>query len=137
MIFNDEILIQRLKGTPNGSEVKIFLYIALNQPQEGIRGYETTKQQLATDLNLKIATVFSALRWLKDNIFINEIKQVETVDFMANPYYVMNNCDRQARIDEWNRRCDIEKAKIYAARRRKRLREAKKAAQKQNQPQNT
>ena len=128
MIFNDEIMIQRLKGTPNGSEVKIFYFIAHNQPQTGIRGYETTKQQLAIDLNLKMTAVFTALRWLKDNIFINELKQVETVDFMVNPYYMMNNSDRDARIAEWNRRCDIERDKIRAARRRKRLREAKKAS---------
>ena len=134
MIFNDEKMIQRLKDTPNGSEVKIFYFIAHNQPQEGIRGYETTKEQLAIDLNLKISTVFAALHWLKDNILINELKQVETVEFMVNPYYMMNNCDRQARIDEWNRRCDIEKAKMRAARRRKRLREAKKASKQQKTP---
>ena len=126
MIFNDEKLIQLLKDAPNGSELKIFFYIALNQPLDGIRGFQTTKLQLQIDLNLNLATIFRALHWLEENILINEIKQVETVDFMANPHYVMNNSDREARIAEWNRRCDIAINKKIAARRRKRLRELKK-----------
>jgi len=126
MIFNDEKLIQLLKDAPNGSELKIFFYIALNQPLDGIRGFQTTKLQLQIDLNLNLATIFRALHWLEENILINEIKQVETVDFMANPHYVMNNSDREARITEWNRRCDIAINKKIAARRRKRLRELKK-----------
>ena len=126
MFFNDEKLIQLLKDAPNGSELKIFFYIALNQPLDGIRGFQTTKLQLQIDLNLKQSTIFAALNWLEENILINEIKQVETVDFMANPHYVMNNCEREARIAEWNRRCDIAINKKIAARRRKRLRELKK-----------
>lgn len=128
MIFDDEKLIRMLKDAPNGSEVKIFYFIAHNQPKEGIQGYQTTKLQLQLDLNLKQRTIFAALHWLEENILINEIKQVETVDFMANPYFVMNNSTREERIAEWNRRCDIARDKKIAARKRKRLRELKNAA---------
>ena len=126
MFFNDEKLIQLLKDAPSLTNIKIFYFIAHNQPLDGIRGFQTTKQQLAFDLNLKQRTIFAALNWLEENILINEIKQVETVDFMANPHYVMNNSDREARIAEWNRRCDIAINKKIAARRRKRLCELKK-----------
>ena len=129
MIFDDERLIRMLKDAPNGSEIKIFYFIAHNQPKDGIRGFETTKQQLAYDLKLKMTAIFDSLRWLKENILINELKQVETVDFMANPYFVMNNSPREERIAEWNRRCDIARDKRIAARQRKRLRELKKANQ--------
>ena len=126
MIFDDEKLIRMLKDAPNGSEVKIFYFIAHNQPIDGIKGFETTKIQLAYDLGLKMPTIFRSLHWLEENILINEIKQVETVDFMANPYFVMNNSQREERIAEWNRRCDIARDKKIAARQRKRLRELKK-----------
>ena len=128
MIFNDEKLIRMLKDAPNGSEVKIFFYIAFNQPAEGIRGFQTTKEQLQLDLKLKPTTIFVALKWLKDNILINELKNVDCVDFMANPYFVMNNSPREERIAEWNRRCRIESLKIIEKRKRKRLREAKNAS---------
>lgn len=128
MIFDDEKLIHMLKDAPNGSEVKIFYFISHNQPIDGIKGFQTTKSQLAYDLGLKMPTIFRSLHWLEENILINEIKQVETVDFMANPYFVMNNSPREERIAEWNRRCDIARDKKIAARKRKRLRELKNAA---------
>ena len=87
------------------------------------------KQQLATEFNLKKSVIFSSLHWLEENILINEIKQVETIDFMANPYFVMSNSPRDERIAEWNRRCDIARDKKIATRKRKRLRELKKANQ--------
>ena len=127
MIFDDERVIRFLNEAPSPAVIKIFLYIALNQPKTGIRGFETTKELLAADLGLKKSSIFNYLHWLEENILINEIKQVETVDFMANPYFVMNNSPRDERIAEWNRRCDIAIAKRIAARKRKRLRDAKKA----------
>ena len=129
MISVDKNVWNLLNDAPTASTVKIFFFIATNQPDDGIKGYETTKIQLQLDLKLSKTSIFSDLKWLKDNLLIQEIKQVETVDFMANPYYVMNNSDRQARIDEWNRRCDIARDKRIAARQRKRLRELKKANQ--------
>jgi len=119
VIFNEERLINIIKDAPNGSELKIFLYIALNQPSEGIRGFRITKKQLAIDLKLKIRTIFAALRWLEENLLIQEIKQVEDFDFMANPYFVMNNSDRDARIAAWSRRCRIDTLKEVEKSRRK------------------
>ena len=111
MIFNDEMLLRKLKDAPSLPIFKIFYFIAHNQPKDGIRGYETTKLQLQLDLNLKQRTIFAALRWLEDEVLIHELKQVETIDFMVNPLYVMNNCDFQDRIEEWKRR-----QRLYTAR---------------------
>ena len=132
MIFNENILINKIKSAPNGSEAKIFLYIALNQPNDGIEGFKITKQQLAFDLNLKTSTIFASLRWLEDNIFINQLKLDDCFDFMANPYFVMNNSDPKDRIKEWNRRCDLFIQRKNRLRKQKRLRELKKQAQSQN-----
>ena len=117
-----------LNNAPTASTVKIFFFIALNQPEEGIRGYETTKIQLAVDLNLKKSIIFRDLHWLEENILINEIKQVETVDFMANPYYVMNNSDPQARKDEWKRRCRLDIQREIRLKKERRIREWRKAS---------
>ena len=129
MIFNEDLLINKIKDAPNGSELKIFLYIALNQPSEGIRGFETTKQQLAFDLGLKLPTVFRSLHWLKGELLIQEVKQVETVDFMVNPRFVMNNSDFQARMDEWKRRCRLDIQREIRLSKEKRRRELKNANQ--------
>ena len=125
MIFNDEKIIRAIKDAPNGSELKIFFYIVFNQPSEGICGYRTTKKQLAIDLKLKLPTIFKALHWLEENLLIQEIKQVEDFDFMANPYFVMNNSDRSERIAEWSRRCRIDSLKEVEKRRRKQKKLAK------------
>lgn len=127
MIFNDERLIPIIKDAPNGSELKIFYFIAHNQPSEGIRGYRTTKIQLAVDLNLKMPTIFKAIKWLKDNLLIQEIKQVEDSDFMANPYLVMNNSDRDERINEWKRRCRLDIQNEVRLAKQRRLRQFRNA----------
>ena len=127
MIFDAERLINKVKDTPNGSEVKIFLYIALNQPSEGIHGFKTTKQQLAYDLKVKIPTIFRSLRWLKDEMFVQELKLLDCSDFMVNPSFVMNNCDHEARIKEWNRRCNLDSAREIRLKRENRRRELRNA----------
>ena len=127
MIFNDERLIRMLKDAPNGSEVKIFYFIAHNQPVDGIRGYITTKEQLASDLNLKLPTIFKSLHWLESELLIHKLKQVETVEFMANPLLVMNNCDPQARIEEWKRRQRLDIQRELRLKRERRLRQFRKA----------
>ena len=125
MIFIEKRIWNLLKDAPTGSTVKIFLYIALNQPDEGICGFRTTKEQLAIDLNFKRAMIFRSLSWLEENLLIQELKSVNEFDFMANPYFVMNNCDRSERIAEWSRRCRIDTLKEVEKSRRKQKKLAK------------
>lgn len=58
-------------------------------------------------------------------MLIQELKFVEDSDFMANPYLVMNNSNRDERIVEWIRRCQIDIQKEIANRKRKRRLELK------------
>lgn len=83
-----------LKDAPIPFIFKTFLYIALNQPDEGIRGFVIDKIQLAGILNLSKPILFRDLKWLKDNLLIHEIKLLESFDFVVNPYFVMSNGDR-------------------------------------------
>ena len=123
MTFNDERLISIIKDAPNGSELKIFLYIALNQPPDGIRGFRTTKIQLSFDLKLKLPTIFKALKWLEDNLLVQELKLAEDFDFMANPRFVMNNSDYNERFAEWNRHCNLDSAREVRLRKERRIRQ--------------
>ena len=135
MFLDKERLLKHVNNSPNGSELKIFLFIALNQPDDGIRGYITTKKQLSFDLKLKLPTIFKALRWLKDELLIHELKLAESVDFMVNPYIIMNNGDRDERIKEWSRRyrLDLEREqRLKKERRLRAFRKQKKQAQSQN-----
>ena len=127
MVIIDREIWKLLKDVPTGSTAKIFLYIAINQPDDGIRGYRTTKTQLAFDMHYCRASIFRDLKWLKDNMLIQELKLDDEFDFMATPYYVMNNTDRQIRIEEWRRRCRIDvlrEVRLSKKKLRKELREA-------------
>jgi len=116
-----------LNDAPRPSIFKTFLYIALNQPDEGIRGFIIDKIQLADVLNLSQPTLFRDLKFLRDNLLIHELKLLESVDFMVNPYLVMNNGDRNARIAEWSRRQRLDVVREQRLRKERRLRQFRKA----------
>ena len=122
MIHIDKSVFNILNNAPTALTVKIFFYIALNQPQDGIRGFRTTKIQLSIDLNLKMTTIFKSLHWLEDNLLVQELKLAEDFDFMVNPRFVMNNSDYQERFAEWNRRCNLDSAREVRLRRERRIR---------------
>ena len=129
MIFDDERTLRTINDAPNSHIVKIFFYLAFYQPQDGIRGFQIEKSHLAYDLKLGRTVFFEALRWLKDNVVVHEIKLAQESDFMVNPYIVMNNSDKDARIAEWNRRMQLDREKTLKNRKLKRLRERRKQNQ--------
>ena len=121
MISIDNSVWNILKEASSATVIKIFFYIATNQPQDGIHGFRYTKIQLAIDLNLKQAIIFRSIKWLKDNLLLQELKMAEDFDFMANPRFVMNNSDYQERFAEWNRRCNLDSEREVRLRRKKRI----------------
>ena len=129
MIFDDRRTLRTIEDAPDDHIIKIFFYLAFHQPQDGIRGYQIDKTQLQYDLKLGRTNFLVALRWLKENTVVNELKMVGYSDFMVNPYIVMNNGDREARIAEWNRRVHLEDAKISKNRERRRREQLKKQNQ--------
>ena len=122
MISIDKSVLKLLNDAPSNSICKIFLFIALNQPDDGIRGFRYTKDDLISDLHSSKTSVFRDLKWLKDNLLIQELKLAEDFDFMANPRFVMNNSDYQERFAEWNRRCNLDSAREVRLRRERRIR---------------
>ena len=129
MIFDNRRTLRTVNDAPNDFAIKIFLYLAIKQPNDGIRGYQIDKKQLQYDLKLTRTVFFNSLRWLKENLVVNELKLVGYSDFMVNPYIVMNNGDKDARIAEWNRRVHLEDDKIKKNRERKRRAQLKKQNQ--------
>ena len=126
MIFDDRRSLRTIEDAPDDHIIKIFFYLAANQPQDGIRDYVIDKTQLQFDLKTNFLV---ALRWLKENTIVNELKMVGYSDFMVNPYIVMNNSNREERIAEWNRRVHLEDAKIRKNRERRRREQLKKQNQ--------
>ena len=126
MLFDEIRTLRTIEEAPNDFTIKIFLYLAMKQPIDGIRGYSIDKTQLQFDLKLGKSTFFNALHWLKENLVVNELKLALTSDFMVNPYIVMNNGDRDARIAEWSRRIRLYDANIKKNRERRRKAELRK-----------
>ena len=122
MISIDKSVLKLLNDAPNHSVCKIFLFIALNQPDEGIYGFRFTKDDLIAHLNSSKTAIFRDLKWLKDNLLVQELKLAEDFDFMANPRFVMNNSDYNERFAEWNRRCNLDSAREVRLRKERRLR---------------
>ena len=122
MISIDKSVLKLLNDAPNPSVYKIFLFIALNQPDDGIYGFRFTKDDLIAHLNSSKTSIFRDLKWLKDNLLVQELKLAEDFDFMANPRFVMNNSDYNERFAEWNRRCNLDSAREVRLRRERRLR---------------
>lgn len=129
MIFDDRRTLRTINDAPDDHIIKIFFYLAFHQPDDGTRGYVIDKTQLQYDLKLCRTNFLVALRWLKENTVVNELKLLEASDFMVNPYIVMNNGNRDERIAEWNRRVHLADAKIRKNRERRRREQLKKQNQ--------
>ena len=125
MISVDKNVFNLLNDAPTASTVKVFFFIALNQPDEGVHGLKITKEELAETLNLSRTYIFRDLKWLKDNLLIQELKFFDGFDYMANPRFVMNNSDFQDRLNEWNRRCRLDIQHELDLKRKRRIRSAK------------
>lgn len=132
MISIDKSVLKLLNDAPSNSICKIFLFIALNQPDDGIHGFRYTKDDLISDLHSSKTSVFRDLKWLKDNLLIQELKLAEDFDFMVNPRFVMNNSDYQERFAEWNRRCNLDSAREVRLRRERRIRKLRSEKKQKN-----
>lgn len=126
MIFDDRRTLRTINDAPNPNILKIFFYLAFHQPQDGIKGYTIEKSQLQFDLKLGKTVFFDSMQWLKENLVVNELKLALESDFMVNPYIVMNNGDRDARIAEWSRRVRLDDDRIRKNRERRRREQLKK-----------
>ena len=133
MFFDYERTLRLFNNAPNDHIIKIFFYLVLNQPNDGILGYKIEKSQLQFDLKLSRTILFDSIHWLKHELFINELKLGEESDFMVNPYIIMNDGDRDARIKEWNRRCNLDTAREIRLRKERRRREQKNEQKNANQ----
>ena len=129
MTFDDIRSLRTINNAPEPEILKIFFYLAFHQPQDGISGYKIDKSQLQFDLKLSRTKFFNSLRWLRENLVVNELKLISESDFMVNPYIVMNNGDRDARIKEWARRVRLDDARIKKNRERRRREQLKKQNQ--------
>lgn len=80
MLHIENRLWNIINDAPRPSIFKTFIYIALNQPDESIRGFIIDKIQLSGVLNLSQPTLFRDLKFLRDNLLIHELKLLDTVE---------------------------------------------------------
>ena len=114
-----ERCIEFVKKHSTGSILQIFFYLALNQDSNSenvIGGFKCTKKHLEDELKLRKSTVWSALKYLEDELLVNETIINGQTEFMVNPYYVMVGEDRDKRIAEWVRRVKLDNEKRRAKR---------------------
>ena len=94
---------QLLKNPPQAATLRVFFWLALNiHPQTGF--VRTTRKYLAQFLNMDEKTLYKSIKWLQDNYLIHRTRCSGYFEFMVSPYFVEWGSDRQARLDEWNRR---------------------------------
>ncbi len=132
MISIDKNIWKLLLDAPNAYTIKIFLWIATHQPDEGTHGYISNKLQLQINLQENRTNIFRALKWLEDNLLVQELKLAEDFDFMVNPRFVMNNSDYQERFAEWNRRCNLDSAREVRLRKERRIRKLRSEKKQKN-----
>ena len=114
MVNYSERCVEFVKKHSTGSILQIFFYLALNQDSNSenvIGGFKCTKKHLQDELKLRKSTVWSALKYLEDELLVNEAIINGQTEFMVNPYYVMVGDDKQRRIDEWKRRVTLDNEK--------------------------
>lgn len=86
---------------------RVFFYIAAHQQygNDGVFGLRCSKKHLQEVLNIQVATLWSAINWLKDNFLINETQADGVFEYMVNPEILTIGKSKKLRVAEWNRRC--------------------------------
>ena len=132
---NKAALTLTVSGAANASTSTKKVYVtvddsALNIAQADVKTTENASALVkAVTGSIEGVAMNSANSGDKENLVVNELKLVLESDFMVNPYIVMNNCDRKARIDEWSRRVKLDDQKIRKNRERRRREQLKKQNQ--------
>ena len=119
MVICSERCSEFIKNHNVCSVVRVFCYLAFNQPPDDeniVRGFKCTKKHLQDELKLRKSTVWSALKYLEDELLVNETIINGQTEFMVNPYYVIVGEDRDKRIAEWARRVKLDNEKRRAKR---------------------
>ena len=119
MVTYSERCIEFVKKHSTGSILQIFFYLAFNQPSDVENcpvGFKCSRKFLEDELKLRKSTVWSALKYLEDELLVNETIINGQTEFMVNPYYVMVGEDRDKRIAEWARRVKLDNEKRRAKR---------------------
>lgn len=119
MVICSERCSEFIKNHNVCSVVRVFCYLAFNQPQDVENcsvGLKCSRKFLEVELKLRRSTVWSALKYLEDELLVNETIINGQTEFMVNPYYVMVGEDRDKRISEWARRVKLDNEKRRAKR---------------------
>lgn len=103
MTFNVEKCTKLLTDSLPPTTLRVFFFLALNiHEQTGF--VRTTRKYLAQILNLDEKSLYRAIKWLQDNYIVHRKRCKGYFEFMLSPYFVEWGDDKQARLEEWNKR---------------------------------
>ena len=103
MTFNVEKCTKLLTDSLPPTTLRVFFFLALNiHEQTGF--VRTTRKYLAQMLNLDKKSLYRAIKWLQDNYIVHRKRCKGYFEFMLSPYFVQWGSDKQARLEEWNKR---------------------------------
>ena len=116
-------------GAKQASVFRVLFYIAAHQQygNDGVFGYRCSKKHLQDTLGIQAATLWSALKWLKENFIINEMQVDGVFEFMVNPDIATIGKEKKKRVKEWDRRC-AEYISQYETKQAEKAEKAEKAA---------
>ena len=108
MLCYMSIISDLATNVKQASILRVFLYISSHQQygNDGVFGLSCSKKYLQDILGIQKPTLWSAIKWLKDNFLINEMQVAGVFEFMVNLDFITIGKDKKKRVAEWNRRCE-------------------------------
>lgn len=106
VISYTEKMCEFLRKCSTGSHVRLFVYLAHNQGygDNGVYGYRCDRKHLMVTLGIDRKTLYSALKYLEQEVLVLESRIDGQSEFMVNPNYVTIGRDKKTRMSVWNNR---------------------------------
>ncbi len=100
MIMYREALAKLAISAPSLA-FRVFALLASKQVFEN-SGISSTKQAIADEMGMSYQRVWEAFKWLKENLYIKEIKVNGQTQFLLNPDVTTCGKNKKKKVDLWN-----------------------------------
>ena len=99
MIVYRDALMNLTLSVPDLITLKVFNSLMAKQEFEG--GIKTIKKAIADELSISYDSVMVAFKWLKENHYIKERKNLGQTEFLLNPNVTTCGKNKKAKIALW------------------------------------
>ena len=98
IVYREPFMRLTLEAT-SPSILRVFNSLMTKQEFEG--GIKTTKKAIADELSISYDSVMVAFKWLKENHYIKERKNLGQTEFLLNPNVTTCGKNKKAKIALW------------------------------------